>query len=101
MQKWMSSGASTVASGSVVGRLRGVSVADESSGRFRSPIIGDLNLSAPVRADDGSTIEDPSKRVSMLVELNVLYPGGLSAAATPSIRFGASSPHMQAVGTQA
>jgi subtilisin family serine protease len=42
----------------------------EATGGFRSPIVGDLGL-------DGGV--DPAARVAMLVELNVLYPGGLGA----------------------
>lgn len=42
----------------------------EATGGFRSPIVGDLNLSDGV---------DPDRRVAMLVELNVLFPGGLGA----------------------
>ena len=41
----------------------------EAEGGYRSPIVGDLNLPGP----------DPDARVAMLVELNVLFPGGLGA----------------------
>ncbi|WP_028659944.1 S8 family peptidase [Nocardioides insulae] len=55
-------------------------MSDESAGRFRSSIVGDLNL--PDGGEhDGPTGPgpDPEARVPMLVELNVLYPGGLDA----------------------
>lgn len=54
-------------------------MSDESSGRYRSPIIGDLNIPPTVGEEDSSRHGDLSKRVPMIVELNVLYPGGLSA----------------------
>jgi subtilisin family serine protease len=41
----------------------------EAEGGSRSPIVGDLNLPGP----------DPEARVSMLIELNVMFPGGLGA----------------------
>lgn len=51
----------------------------EPEGPFRSPIVGDLNLPPDGTADKGSTPVDPQQRVPMLIELNVLYPGGLLA----------------------
>jgi subtilisin family serine protease len=54
-------------------------MADEAAGRYRSPIIGDLKL--PPRKTEKSTHKgpDPDKRLPMIIELNVLYPGGLEA----------------------
>src|SRR5688500_11446305 len=46
----------------------------EAEGGYRSPIVGDLNL-----PPEGAAEPDPDARVTMLVELNVLYPGGLGA----------------------
>ncbi|TDV54844.1 S8 family peptidase [Actinophytocola oryzae] len=46
----------------------------EAEGGYRSPIIGDLTLPPP-----GASTPDPDARVAMLVELNVLFPGGLGA----------------------
>ncbi|MBL1086596.1 S8 family peptidase [Streptomyces actinomycinicus] len=51
----------------------------EPDGPFRSPIVGDLNLPPDGTADTGTTTVDPQQRVPMLIELNVLYPGGLLA----------------------
>ncbi len=52
-------------------------MADEPVERFRFPIVGDLNL--PPEGTPGQGTVDPDHRVAMLVELNVLYPGGLGA----------------------
>lgn len=49
----------------------------EAEGGYRSPIVGDLNL--PPEGSDNTSQVDPDARISMLVELNVLYPGGLGA----------------------
>ncbi|MHB9856564.1 S8 family peptidase [Streptomyces krungchingensis] len=46
---------------------------------FRSPIVGDLNLPPDGGATEGPTPVDPQQRLPMLIELNVLYPGGLLA----------------------
>lgn len=55
-------------------------MAHEPEGRFRSPIVGDLNLPPEgTTGDEGPSWLDPHERVPMLVELNVLYPGGLGA----------------------
>ena len=51
----------------------------EPEGTFRSPIVGDLNLPPEGTADQGPTPVDPRQRVPMLIELNLLYPGGLLA----------------------
>jgi subtilisin family serine protease len=59
-------------------------VALEDDRRYRSPVIGDLNV-APQLPDgsDPSVTEpggvDPDEPTAVLIELNVLYPGGLSA----------------------
>ncbi|MFG2820968.1 S8 family peptidase [Kitasatospora sp. NPDC048365] len=45
-------------------------MAYESENSSRSPIVGDLNL------HEGT---DPTQKVAMLVELNVLFPGGLES----------------------
>ena len=53
-------------------------MSDESAGRYRSPIIGDLNV--PEKSDEAfGQDHNPHERVPMIVELNVLYPGGLGA----------------------
>lgn len=49
----------------------------EAEGGYRSPIVGDLNL--PPAGSENSPQPDPDERVAMLVELNVLFPGGLLA----------------------
>ncbi|GAA3180752.1 S8 family peptidase [Streptomyces virens] len=51
----------------------------EPEGPFRSPIVGDLNLPPDGTSDKGPASEAPQQRVPMLIELNVLYPGGLLA----------------------
>ena len=48
-------------------------------GRFRSSIVGDLNLPPSGTTGEGAAQVDPQQRVPMLIELNVLYPGGLVA----------------------
>jgi subtilisin family serine protease len=48
-------------------------------GRFRSRIVGDLNLAQDGTAGEGAAQIDPQQRVPMLIELNVRYPGGLLA----------------------
>ncbi len=49
-------------------------------GRYRSPIVGDLNLPPGGRGTPAAPASaDPDPQVAMLVELNVLYPGGLGA----------------------
>ena len=50
----------------------------EPEGRYRSPIVGDLNLAPHQGADNGDAI-DPGRQVAMVIELNVLFPGGLLA----------------------
>jgi subtilisin family serine protease len=46
---------------------------------IQSPIVGDLKL-PPKDAVGQETAEvDPNERIPMLIELNVLYPGGLAA----------------------
>jgi subtilisin family serine protease len=57
----------------------------EAQGGSRSPVVGDLNM-PPERSEKTSHLEelgksgpDPDARVAMLVELNVLFPGGLGA----------------------
>ena len=47
--------------------------------RFRSRIVGDLNLAQDGTAGEGAAQVDPQERVPMLIELNVRYPGGLLA----------------------
>ena len=47
--------------------------------RFRSRIVGDLNLAQDGTAGEGAAQIDPQQRVPMLIELNVRYPGGLLA----------------------
>src|SRR5271157_974612 len=47
--------------------------------RFRSPIVGDLNLPPHGGEETASAAVDPDEPVPMLIELNVLYPGGLLA----------------------
>ena len=47
--------------------------------RFRSPIVGDLNLPPHGEEDTAPAPVDPDQRVPMLIELNVRYPGGLLA----------------------
>ncbi len=47
--------------------------------RFRSRIVGDLNLPPEGTAREGAAQVDPQERVPMLIELNVRYPGGLRA----------------------
>ncbi|MEV7739162.1 S8 family peptidase [Streptomyces sp. NPDC088921] len=51
----------------------------ERQGPFRSPIVGDLNLPAHDVDDAEPAPVDPEQQVPMLIELNVLYPGGLLA----------------------
>jgi subtilisin family serine protease len=46
-------------------------------GGYRSSIVGDLNL--PPEGSGNSHHIVPDKRISMVVELNVRYPGGLDA----------------------
>jgi subtilisin family serine protease len=46
---------------------------------FRSRIVGDLSLPPDGTAEEGAAQVDPQQRVPMLIELNVRYPGGLSA----------------------
>jgi subtilisin family serine protease len=46
---------------------------------FRSALVGDLKLPPGWTADTQSGQVDPNEKVPMLVELNVLYPGGLAA----------------------
>ncbi|WP_406368441.1 S8 family peptidase [Streptomyces sp. NBC_00647] len=46
---------------------------------FRSPIVGHLNLPPDGAADEGPTPIDPQQQIPILIELNVLYPGGLMA----------------------
>ncbi len=43
----------------------------------RSVLVGDLNLPPEGASDDASGQIDPHEKVPMLIELNVLYPGGL------------------------
>lgn len=54
-------------------------MSDESAGRYRSPIVGDLNLPPGSGGDRLGEDRDPHERLPMIVELNVLYPGGLGA----------------------
>jgi hypothetical protein len=44
----------------------------------RSVIIGDLKLPPGGTAEEAAQV-DPGEKVPMLIELNVLYPGGLAA----------------------
>jgi subtilisin family serine protease len=53
---------------------------DETSPRYRSPIVGDLLLPPPGAAASREPTVDPNAPVAMLIELNVRYPGGLPAA---------------------
>jgi subtilisin family serine protease len=60
-------------------------MAQQDEPRYRSPLIGDLNL-APEPPDAGAGVPegrpaapDPDAPVAVLIELNVLYPGGLSS----------------------
>jgi len=46
---------------------------------FRSVIVGDLKLPPEGTAGEEAAQIDPGQRVPMLIELNVLYPGGLAA----------------------
>jgi subtilisin family serine protease len=46
---------------------------------YRSPIVGDLNLPSGNSPPTGSGQPDPDARVALLIELNVLFPGGLGA----------------------
>jgi subtilisin family serine protease len=46
---------------------------------IQSAIVGDLKLPPKDAADQETAEVDPNERVPMLVELNVLYPGGLAA----------------------
>ena len=50
---------------------------------YRSPIVGDLNLPpekyAPTDYSGPRDYPDPDVRVALLIELNVLFPGGLGA----------------------
>jgi hypothetical protein len=56
---------------------------NEPEGRYRSPIVGDLNLPPEGTARDaGSGSVDPNAMVPALIELNVRYPGGLVAVRT-------------------
>jgi subtilisin family serine protease len=56
---------------------------NEPEGRYRSPIVGDLNLPPEGTAGDaGSGSVDPDAMVPALIELNVRYPGGLVAVRT-------------------
>ncbi len=54
-------------------------MAYEAEGGYRSPIVGDLEK--PPKTDAGGPFDtgDPDEPVPMLVELNVMYPGGLAA----------------------
>lgn len=54
-------------------------MAYEAEGGYRSPIVGDLNLPPEGTAGAGAGGPDPDELVPLLVELNVLYPGGLGA----------------------
>ncbi len=55
-------------------------MAQQPKGHYRSPIVGDLNLPPADRGGPtGPESADPDVQVPMLVELNVLYPGGLRA----------------------
>jgi subtilisin family serine protease len=51
---------------------------DEPEWEHRSPIVGDLNP-PPSRRTGRKRQPDPDVRVPMLIELNVLFPGGLEA----------------------
>lgn len=51
----------------------------EPGGPFRSPIVGDLNLAPDGTADQDRAPVDPNRQVPMVIELNLLYPGGLLA----------------------
>jgi len=52
---------------------------DRSSRRYRSAIVGDLHLPPPGTGGKDDPSADPVAPMSMLIELNVLYPGGLLA----------------------
>jgi subtilisin family serine protease len=54
-------------------------MADEAAGRYRSPIVGDLSIPLDQTAEEHHEAPDPHERLPMIIELNVLYPGGLDA----------------------
>jgi subtilisin family serine protease len=54
-------------------------MSDEAAGRYRSPIVGDLNVTPDNPDEAVGQDREPNERVPMIVELNVLYPGGLGA----------------------
>ena len=58
---------------------KGTTMPNGPQGRFRSSIVGDLNLPPSGTTGEGAAQVDPQQRVPMLIELNVLYPGGLVA----------------------
>lgn len=51
----------------------------EPENHVRSVLVGDLKLPPSGTADAQSAQVDPLEKVPMLIELNVLYPGGLTA----------------------
>ena len=51
----------------------------EPASQVRSVIVGDLKLPPGGTAAQETAQVDPGERVSMLIELNLLYPGGLAA----------------------
>jgi len=51
----------------------------EPENHFRSALVGDLKLPPPGTGEAQSGQVDPSEKVPLLIELNVLYPGGLAA----------------------
>ncbi len=48
----------------------------------RSPIVGNLRLTAPGSGGSDRELVDPDERVPILIELNLLYPGGLETVRT-------------------
>ena len=54
-------------------------MAFEPGNHARSVLVGDLKLPPVGTADAQSAQVDPFEKIPMLIELNVLYPGGLAA----------------------
>jgi subtilisin family serine protease len=52
-------------------------MSDDAVGRYRSPIIGDLVLPPDRTEQQLARTKYATERVPMVIELNVLYPGGL------------------------
>src|SRR5260370_42701429 len=67
------------ASRSVLTSGAGRAMTYEAENHVRSVIVGDLKLPPGGTAGEEAAQVDPGEKVPMLIELNVLYPGGLAA----------------------